>query len=176
MASHTGVAPALAISGTACRLVVRREPALPEAVKFMVAGLEVSQQVVALGGPRCLKEIASGLGENGFRPDALLRNGRLVFLTAPECLNHFVKPTPAFERTMLRRNGAVMRWVTDWSWAYGNGLHSDALMAYQKLVHDYVRTLTPLTLCTVHLENPERSSILAMLADHRRAAKFPHQT
>jgi hypothetical protein len=175
MTSHTGVAPALAMNGAACRLVVRQEQALTEVIKFLVAGLEVGQQVVALAGPRCLKEIARGLSENGLRPDALLRNGRLVFVTAPECLTYFVKPTPAFERTQLRRNGTVMRWVSDWSWAYTSGLHPESLLAYQKLVHDYVRTLTPLSLCTVHLEKPERGSILAMLADHRRAAKFTNQ-
>ena len=57
----------------------------------------------------------------------------------------------------------------------GSGLHPEMVLAYQKLVHDYVRTLTPLSLCTVHPEKPERGSILAMLADHRRAAKFTHQ-
>jgi DcmR-like sensory protein len=175
MATQSGVAPALAVNGTACRMVVRHEAALQEIMKFMVAGLEVGQQVVALAGPRCLKEMARGLGENGLRPESLLRNGRLVFLTAPECLTHFVKPSPAFEKTMLRPIGTVMRWVSDWSWAYGNGLQSDALHAYQKLVHDYVRALTPLSLCTVHLDKAERGSILALLADHRRAAKYSHQ-
>ncbi len=144
-------------------------------MQFMVAGLEVGQQVVALAGPRCLKEIARGLGENGLRPDVLLRNGRLVFLTAPQCLANFVKPSPSFERTALRPNGTVMRWVSDWSWAYKSGLHTDALFAYQKIVHDYVRNLTPLSMCTVHLDKAERGSLLAMLADHRRAAKLSPQ-
>ncbi len=84
MTSYTAVPPAQAMNGTACRLVVRQEQSLTEVIKFLVAGLEVGQQVVALAGPRCLKEIARGLSENGLRPDALLRNGRLVFLTAPE--------------------------------------------------------------------------------------------
>ncbi|PYV17649.1 MAG: hypothetical protein DMG21_07760 [Acidobacteria bacterium] len=172
MTSQISVVPGLASNDLTCRLVVRQEAALVEVMKFVVAGLEVGQQVVALAGPRCLKEMARGLSENGLRPDALLRNGRLVFLTAPECLANFVKPSPAFERTALRPNGTVMRWVSDWSWAFRNGLNSEALRAYQMLVHDYVRNLTSLSLCTVHLEKAERGSILAMLADHRRAAKI----
>src|SRR5439155_560138 len=70
-----------------CRLVMRRKEGLPELVEFVVGGLEAGQQVFALGGPAYLKDIACNLGASGLRPDSLLRTGRLVFLTAPDCLS-----------------------------------------------------------------------------------------
>src|SRR2546427_4784949 len=78
---------------TICRLVMRRKEGLPELVEFVVAGLEAGQQVFALGGPAYLKDIACNLGASGLRPDSLLRTGRLVFLTAPDCLSTDRKST-----------------------------------------------------------------------------------
>jgi hypothetical protein len=153
-----------------CRLVVRRESGLSEISEFAIAGLQIGQQVVALAGPSCLKEIAASLNEAGLRPDAALRAGRLVFLTAPDCLCQLTKPDHPFQRGALRRNGPLLRWVSDWSWAYTNGFSGDALR-HQRLVHDFVRSLGALTLCTAHCQRVERSSLLALLADHRRATR-----
>ncbi len=162
-------------SAHACRLLVRKERSLAEIWQFVVSGLEIGQQVVALGGPACLKELAHGLSDHGLRPEALLRSGRLVFLTAPDCLSQFAKGRDPFERGPLRRNSSMLRWVSDWSWAYGNGASASTILDHQKRVHGFIRALTPLSLCTVHCENLGRSSLLAMLADHRRALKVAHQ-
>jgi MEDS: MEthanogen/methylotroph, DcmR Sensory domain len=153
-----------------CRLVVRKDKSLEEILQFVVSGLEAGQQVVALASPECLKEIAHAVGENGLKPDALVRNGRLVLLAAPDCLSFLSKPDP-FHRGPLRRNGSILRWVSDWSWAYGNGIHAGKLVELQYRLHDYVRSLTELSMCTVHCENLERTSLLAVLAEHRRAAR-----
>jgi hypothetical protein len=126
--------------------------------------------VVAVAAPGCLKEIAHGVGENGLKPDALARNGRLVLLAAPDCLSFLSKPNP-FQRGPLRRNGSILRWVSDWSWAYGNGFHPGHLAELQQRLHGYVRSLTELSLCTVDCEHLERTSLLAVLAEHRRAAR-----
>jgi len=67
----------------------------------------------------------------------------------------------------------VLRWVSDWSWAYGREQAPAAVLQYQYRVHDFVRSLTRLSLCTVHCEKLGRSSLLAMVADHRRAARPP---
>jgi hypothetical protein len=155
---------------SACRLVVRREAGLVEIADFVIAGLQIGQQVVAMAGPSCLKEIAHGLGEVGLRPDAALRTGRLVFLTAPDCLLQLSKPDHPLQRGALRRNGPLLRWVSDWSWAYTSCLSAEALRS-QRLVHDFVRSLGALSLCTAHCHKVERSSLLALLADHRRAAR-----
>lgn len=156
---------------TACRLVVRKNQAPAEILQFVTAGLEIGQQVVALGGPTCLKDLARGLSESGLRLEALLRNGRLVLLTAPDCLSQFSRPEDPLQRSPLRRIGSLLRWVTDWSWAYANGTRPETILKFQCRIHDYVRSLTALSLCTVHCEKLGRSSLLAMLADHRRAAK-----
>ncbi len=153
-----------------CRLVVRKDKSLEEILQFVVSGLEAGQQVVALAAPECLKEIAHGVGENGLKADSLARNGRLVLLAAPDCLSFLSKPEP-FQRGPLRRNGSILRWVSDWSWAYGNGIHPGSLVKIQQRLHDYVRSLTQLSLCTVHCEKLERTSLLAVLAEHRRAAR-----
>ncbi len=153
-----------------CRLVVRKDKSLEEILQFVVAGLEAGQQVVALAAPDCLKEVAHRVGENGLKPDALARNGRLVLLAAPDCLSFLSKPNP-FQRGPVRRNGSILRWVSDWSWAYGNGIHQNSLTEIQYRLHEYVRSLTQLSMCTVHCENFERTSLLAVLAEHRRAAR-----
>lgn len=158
--------------GVSCRLVVRKEKGLTEILQFISAGVEIGQQVVALADPSCLKEIAQGLGEVALRPDCLLRSGRLVFLTAPNCLSQLVRADDAaIHRGPLHRNGSMLRWVTDWSWAYRDGMDAATLLGYQRLIHGFVRSFTALSLCTVHWEKLERSSLLAMLADHRRAIR-----
>jgi DcmR-like sensory protein len=154
-----------------CRLVVRNGVSLAEVPEFVSAGLQIGQQVVAMAGPTCLKEIASSLGEAGLRPDAALRTGRLVFLTAPDCLSQLAKPDHPLQRGALRRNGPLLRWVSDWSWAYANGHFSAETLRYQRLVHAFVRSLGALSLCTAHCQKVERSALLALLADHRRATR-----
>ena len=163
----------LPTGASACRLVVRKEERPSESLQFVIAGLEMGQQVVVLGGAEYLKDLAVSLNQTGLRPNALLRNGRLVFLTAPECFSQLSHPDEILQRGPLRRNVSVMRWVTDWSWAYANGTHPGSVLKYQCRVHDFVRSLTGLSLCTVHCGKLERTSLLAMLADHRRAQRAP---
>jgi hypothetical protein len=140
-------------------------------LEFVTAGIEIGQQVVAMAGPTCLKDLAFGLTENGLRPEALIRSSRVIFLTAPDCLPQFTLPQDPLKRGALRLNGSVLRWVSDWSWAYGKGVDASTVLGYQRRVHDFVRSLTPLSICTVHCEKLGRSSLLAMVADHRRAAR-----
>jgi hypothetical protein len=140
-------------------------------LEFVTAGLEMGQQVVAMAGPTCLKELGRAISDSGLRTAALLRSGRLIFLTAPECLSQLLKPEDPLRRSPLRPNGSVLRWVSDWSWAYANGADRDVVLSYQRRIHDFVRPLTALSICTVHCEKLERSSLLAMLADHRRATR-----
>jgi hypothetical protein len=154
-----------------CRLVVRKEADLLEISEFVIGGLQIGQQVVAMAGPGCLKEIARSLGEAGLRPDAALRTGRLVFLTAPDCLAQLSKPDHPLQRGALRRSGPLLRWVSDWSWAYTSACLPAEALRHQRLVHDFVRSLGALSLCTAHCHKVERSSLLALLADHRRAAR-----
>lgn len=155
----------------ACKLVVRKERSLAEVLNFLIAGLEVGQQAVALAAPRFLKELALGVSEAGIKPEALLRNGRLILLSAPDCILLISKSKHPFARGPLRPNGSLLRWVTDWSWAYRNGARHDRILDFQRRVHHFVRSLTPLSLCTVHCENAERAALLAILADHRNAAR-----
>jgi hypothetical protein len=136
-----------------------------------MAGLEIGQQVVVVAGPSCLKDLAGSLTENGLKPDALLRNGRLIFLTAPKCLSQLSHPDEILQRGPLRHTATLLRWVSDWSWAYANGTNPAQILDYQRRVHDFARSLTALSICTVHCQKLERSSLLAMLADHRRAAR-----
>jgi hypothetical protein len=171
MHTATILAPSHPTTAPACRLVVRGEKGLTQVFEFISAGLEIGQQVVAMAGPCCLKDIASGLSGIGLRPETLLRSGRLVFLTAPDCLPQLVLPQDPLKRGALRLNGSVLRWVSDWSWAYGNGISATTIQNYQYQVHDFVRSLTRLSLCTVHCEKLARNSLLAMVADHRRAAR-----
>jgi DcmR-like sensory protein len=156
---------------TPCRLVVRAKEDTSEILGFVIAGLEAGQQVFAMAGATHLKELAYRLGESGIRPDALLHNGRLVLLTAPACLSTILKPGEEFQRGPMHRNGTLLRWVSDWSWAYSNGSDLQTVLGHQRRIHEVVRSLTPLSLCSVDSEKLERSSLLAMLADHRRASR-----
>lgn len=174
MGQNIGVVSGVAPTEAACRLVVRKDKAPGEVLQFVISGLEIGQQVVVVAGPTCLKELASNLTESGLRPEILLRNSRLIFLTAPDCLSQLSDPEKILQRGPLRRTVSVMRWVTDWSWAYSNGTHPAAIFEHQRRIHDFVRSLNALSLCTVHCDKAERSSLLAMLADHRRAAKSLH--
>lgn len=159
----------LAGHGISCRFVIRRDKGLVEIVQFITAGLEIGQQVVAMAGPTCLKDLARVLGLNGMRPETLLRTGRLVFLTAPNCVSQLTKPGDPWQRAPLHRNGSLLRWVTDWSWAYTNKMDTGTVLDYQRRIHEFIRSFTTLSLCTVHCEKLERGELLAMLADHRRA-------
>jgi hypothetical protein len=154
-----------------CRLVIRKNKGLEEILQFAIAGLEVGQQLVAVASPSCLKELARGVSDAGMKPDALLRNSRLVLLAAPDCFEFLSNAHDPLQRSPLRRNGSILRWVSDWSWVYENGHQESSILKYQSRLHEYVRSLTELSLCTVHCENLERTSLLALLAEHRRAAR-----
>jgi len=153
-----------------CRVVVRKDEKLAEISQFVVEGLQIGQQVVAMAGPKFLRELAQELGECGLRSEALLRNGRLVFLTAPNCLSSLIKPDETLQRGPVRANAPLLRWVSDWSWAYGKTAEPTAVSEYQRRVHDFIRSLDALSLCTVH-EHLDRNLMLALLADHRRASR-----
>jgi MEDS: MEthanogen/methylotroph, DcmR Sensory domain len=161
---------------TSCRLVTRSKEGLPEVVAFVVAGLEAGQQVFAMGGPAHLKDIACSLGGSGLKPESLLRAGRLIFLTAPDCISTLLRSENPFGRGPLQRNTSLVRWVSDWSWACSNGFELRTVLGYQRRIHEFVRSLTALSMCTVDSEKLERSSLLAMMADHRRASKAAAQT
>jgi len=154
-----------------CRLLVRKEKGLFEILKFIIAGLDIGQQVVIVAGPTCLNDIARGLTENGLRPDVFLHSGRLVFLTAPDCLNELLRAGDPLRRSPLHLHGTVMRWVTDWSWALSKGDGLNVIGDYQRRLHDFVRPLNAISLCTVHCEKVGRASLLAILANHRRATR-----
>jgi hypothetical protein len=160
----------------ACRLVVRKDKGLTEILQFVASGIEIGQQIVVLAGPTCLKELARCLGEQGLRPETLLHSGRLIFLTAPACLAQLAKAGDPLKRGPLHFNGSVLRWVSDWSWAYQAGMEPGAILGYQRLVHDFTRSLTALSVCTVHCEQFERSSLLAVVADHRRVTRTARQS
>src|SRR5215471_10317435 len=119
------------LPATQCRLILRQEVGLSEILQFMASGLEIGQQVVAMAGPACLKDLASHLDECGLRSSMLLRSGRLVFLTAPECLPSILHPDAALNRGPLHRNGTMMRWLSDWSWAITGGLDLETVRNYQ---------------------------------------------
>jgi hypothetical protein len=152
-------------------LVVRKGKSLSEILQFAIAGLEIGQQVVVMAGPTCLKDIAHGLGEAGLKTEALLHSERLVFLTAPNCLAELLRASESLQRSPLHRHATVMRWVTDWSWAYGNGYEGATIRDYQRRLHDFIRPFNALSMCTVLCEEVRRSDLLAMLVDHRRVAK-----
>ncbi len=161
--------PGLSAHGIVCRFLIRKERGPAEVLQFITGGLEIGQQVVAMAGPTYLKELARSLGQHGLRPEALLHNGRLVFLTAPNCVSQLTKPGDLWHRGSLRRNGSLLRWITDWSWAYTGGLDPVTILDYQRRIHEVVRSVTTLSLCTVYCERLNRSALLAMLANHRRA-------
>jgi hypothetical protein len=167
LSNHGG----LAAQADACRLVVRKEKSLSEILNFVIPGLEIGQQVVIVAGPTCLNDIARGLSENGLRPDVFLHSGRLVFLTAPDCLNELLRAADPLQRSPLHLHGTVMRWVTDWSWALSKGDGLNVIRDYQRRLHDFVRPLNAISLCTVHCEKIGRASLLAILANHRRATR-----
>ena len=168
-----GLGPARSASplATPCQLVVRRQEGPSEFLRFMLEGLEVGQQVVVLAGAGCLTNLARTLNECGLQAQALLRSGRLLFLTAPDCLAQLTKKGTPLPQSPLRRHAPIVRWVSDWSWAYTQGHSSTSLLNYQHRVHELVRSLEALSLCTVHSAALERRLLLAVLADHRRAAK-----
>jgi hypothetical protein len=162
------------LSGTpvnSCRLVVRKKPGPTEILQFVVGGVEIGQQIVVLAGPAWLKDLARSLSENGLRPEALIRNRRLVFLTAPDCFVRLAKWNDPLQRPPLGRNGSMVRWISDWSWAYRNGTNPSTILAHQRRIHGCIHDLSALSLCTVHGEKMERSSMLAVLVHHRRAAR-----
>ncbi len=168
---NLGTHGSLSVPGELCRLVVRKEKSLSEILQFSTAGLEIGQQVVVMAGPACLKDIAHGLSEGGLKTDALLHSERLVFLTAPNCLADLFRPSEPLQRSPLHRHATVMRWVTDWSWVYGNGTDAATVRDYQRRLHDFIRPFNALSMCTVLNEKVQRSDLLAMLVDHRRVAK-----
>ncbi len=161
------------MSHGACRFFIRTQAEPLEVLQFVISGLEVGQQVVALAGPTWLKELAASLNGKGFRSECMLRSGRLVFLTAPHCFVRSAKPATDLYHSALRRNGSIVRWVTDWSWAYGNGAEPDSLRIYQHRLHKRMHELTALSLCTIHFNGADRKPLLAALMDHRRAAVPP---
>ncbi len=170
---HTGISEihGAAAQASPCRLVIRKDGGISEVLQFATAGLEIGQQVVALAGAKCLREIARGLSDKGLRLESLLNNGRLIFLTAPNCISQLSKPGDPLHRGPLHRNTSLLRWVSDWSWAYSNGADCATILDYQLRTHEFIRSLTALSLCTVHCGKIERTSLLAMLANHRRAAR-----
>jgi hypothetical protein len=75
------------------------------------------------------------------------------------------------KRPIIRRNGSMVRWVSDWSWAYRPGADPATILRYQCRIHDCIHSLADMSICTVHCEKMERSSMLAVLAQHRRATR-----
>jgi hypothetical protein len=154
-----------------CRVLVRKDQDLTEISRFVMEGLQIGQQVVTMAGPAFLRELAHELTESGLRPEGMLRNGRLVFLTAPNCLSALVKPDESLQRGPLRSNAPLLRWVSDWSWAYGRSAEPTGIVEFQRRIHDFIRSLDALSVCTVQSVHLDRNSMLALLADHRRASK-----
>ena len=155
-----------------CRLVIRTQEGISEILHFVNAGLEVGQQVVIVAGPTCLNGIASGLSENGLRPDVSCIADVSVFLTAPECLNELLRAGDSLQRSPLHRHGTVLRWVTDWSWALSKGDGLSVIRDYQRRLHEFVRPLNAISLCTMYCDKVGRASLLAILAEHRRATRI----
>jgi len=166
-----GVALRLEPAASSCRLLVRRKPGPVEIKQFVAGGIEIGQQIVVLAGPAWLKDLALILGESGLRPETLIRNGRLIFLTAPDCLSRFAKLDNPCKRPIIRRNGSIVRWISDWSWAYRNGSTPETILRYQRRIHSCIHDVTAMSVCTVHCNEMERSSMLAVLAQHRRAVR-----
>lgn len=154
-----------------CQLVVRRQEGPSEFVRFILEGLEVGQQVIALAGAGGLTNLARALNESGLQTQTLLRTGRLVFLTAPDCLDQIKNLDAPSHRVAVRRQAPIIRWVSDWSWAYSNDRPASLLLDYQHRIHHAVRSLEALSLCTIHCSAFERRALLAVLADHRRAVR-----
>lgn len=176
MSPDTTISQAPRTSSICCKLLVRKEREIAEVTQFVVEGIQVGQQVVTMGGANFLREVAQELTSTGLKTDALLRNGRLVFLTAPNCISSLMKPDDPGQRVPLRSNAPLLRWITDWSWAYRDGNELHKAVEVQRRIHDFVRSLGALSVCTV--DNPElhRNSLLALLADHRRAMRLADKT
>src|SRR5579863_5716207 len=129
-----GLNPAASASprgGRCCQLVLRRQEGPAEFVRFILEGLEVGQQVVAMAGAGCLTNLARALGTSGLHLQTLLRSGRLVFLTAPDCLGQLSRPAGPLHRSPIRRPAPMLRWVSDWSWAYSPSRPASVLLDYQ---------------------------------------------
>jgi len=154
-----------------CRMAVRNEFSTTQISQFVIEGLQIGQQVVAMAGARFLRELAQDLSQSGLRPDAMLHNGRLVFLTAPGCLSMLLKPDDPLQRGALRPNAPLARWVSDWTWAYRRTAEPMAMTECQRRAHEFIRSLGALSLCTVNGQLLDRNAMLALLADHRRVAK-----
>lgn len=152
-----------------CKVVMQKDQS--PAIQFVIEGVQIGQQVVVMGGPGFLRELARGLGECGLRPDISLRNGRLIFLTAPGCISTLMKPDDPLQRGSLRANAPLLRWVSDWTWAYGKASEPAQAAEFQKRVHDFTRSLGALSLCTAFDAQLDRNSMLALLADHRRCSR-----
>ena len=159
-----------------CRLLIRRQPNPAEVLQFVSSGLEVGQQIVVLATPAWLKDLAAALTANQFRPDILLRNGRLIFLHAPDCFAKLTRRNDPLDRDSLRLNGSIVRWVSDWSWAYENGRSPAEILHYQRYIHSRIHQATALSLCTVHCSDMERAFVLKMLVQHRCAMRGFDQT
>ena len=152
-------------------MVVRNGISLSQVSQFVIEGLQVGQQVVAMAGARFLRELAQDLSQTGFRPDAMLRNGRLVFLTAPVCLSMLLKPDDPLQRGHLRPNAPLVRWISDWTWAYRMTAEPTAMTEHQRRAHEFVKSLGALSFCSVNSQHLDRNAMLALLADHRRVTK-----
>ena len=152
-----------------CKVVMQKSQI--DAIQFVIEGVQIGQQVVVMGGPGFLRELAHGLGECGLRPDISLRNGRLIFLTAPGCISTLMKPDDPLQRGSLRANAPLLRWVSDWTWAYGKASEPARTAEFQRRVHDFTRSLGALSLCTAFDAQLDRNSMLALLADHRRCSR-----
>lgn len=158
-------------SSIGCRVVIRNDHDSSQIMQFAVEGLQIGQQVVVMAGPQFLRELANDLGESGMRPEPLLRNGRLMFLTAPGCVSALMKPDGPLQRGPLRPNAPLLRWVSDWSWAYGKQTDPLGVLDCQRRVHDFLHSLGALSLCTAQSDQFGRNSMLALLADHRRVLR-----
>lgn len=158
----------------ACKVVMQKDQI--DALQFVIEGIQIGQQVVVMGGPAFLRELAHGLGECGVRPDISLRNGRLIFLTAPGCISTLMKPDDPLQRGSLRANAPLLRWVSDWTWAYDKASEPARAAEFQRRVHDFTRSLGALSLCTAFDAQLDRNSMLALLADHRRCCRPSDQS
>jgi hypothetical protein len=76
-----------------------------------------------------------------------------------------------FRGSAFVRNGSPLRWVSDWSWTCDSAIDLRSVLKFQRSIHDFVHSIAGLSLCTVDGECMERSSLLALMADHRRTAK-----
>jgi hypothetical protein len=171
MLSFEKPSPRTTPSFVSCRVVIRNDENLIQISQFVVEGLQIGQQVVVMAGPAFLRELAHDLAESGFRPESMLRNGRLVFLTAPNCLSTLIKPDESLQRGPLRSNAPLLRWVSDWSWAYSASAEPAVVLEFQRRIHEFIRSLGALSLCTAQSTQLDRNSMLALLADHRRVSK-----